>query len=74
MGGYLQYILDGFVYTITDAVVVGLGIAILIRIITWVTPLKAWDKIKENSIATAIVWGIILTIFGVFTISGYFVP
>lgn len=74
MNEYLQYILDSFIYTIIDAVAFGLGIVILIRIITWISPLKDLEKIKENSIAMAIVWAIILILFGVFTISGYFIP
>ena len=73
MNEYLQYLLDNFIYTILDAAALGLGIVILIRIITWLTPLKL-EKIKENSIAIIIIWGIILAIFGAFTISGYFIP
>ena len=73
MNEYLQYLLDNFIYTILDAAALGLGIVILIRIITWLTPLKL-EKIKENSIAIIIIWGIILVIFGAFTISGYFIP
>jgi len=74
MNEYLQYILDSFIYTIIDAVAFGLGIVILIRIITRISPLKDMEKIKENSIAVAIIWAIILILFGAFTISGYFIP
>ncbi len=73
MNEYLQYFLDDLIYTILDALVLGLGIAILFRIIMWLTPLKL-EKVKENNIAVIIIWGIILVVFGVFTISGYFIP
>ena len=71
---YLQYFLNSFIYTVIDAIALGLGIAIIIRIITWLTSLNGLEKIRENNIATAIIWGIILIILGVFTISGYFIP
>ena len=74
MSEYLQYLLDGLVYTITDAVVIGLAIAILIRIVMWLTPLKSLDKIKENSTAMLVIVTTILLIFGAYTIIMYFVP
>lgn len=73
MNEYLQYLLDDFFYTIFDAIALGLGIAILIRMISWLTPLKL-EKVKENNSAVVIIWGIILIVFAVFTISGYFIP
>ncbi len=74
MNEYLQYILDGFIYIIIDAITFGLGLAILIKIINWLSPLKGLEKIKENNIATAIIWATIFVIFAAFTISGWFVP
>jgi len=74
MNGYLQYILDGFVYNIVDAITFGIGLIILIKIITLFTPLKNWEKIKENGLALAIIWITILILFGAYTISGYFIP
>ncbi|KKT22799.1 hypothetical protein A2108_01160 [Candidatus Wolfebacteria bacterium GWA1_42_9] len=74
MNQYLQYILDSFVYNIVDAVMFGLGLAILIKLISLATPLRGWEKIKESSLALAIIWITILIIFGAYTISGYFVP
>lgn len=71
---YLQYILDDFFYNLVDAVALGISLAVLIKIISLVTPLKNWTKIQESSIATAIIWAVILIIFGAFVISGYFVP
>jgi heme/copper-type cytochrome/quinol oxidase subunit 2 len=73
MNQYLQYILDSFVYNIIDAIAFGLGLGILIKIISLMTPLKGWEKIKENSLALVIIWTIILILFGVYAISGYFV-
>jgi uncharacterized membrane protein YjfL (UPF0719 family) len=74
MNEYLQYVLDGFFYNIVDAIVLAVSLGIFIRIIAWIIPLKSWEKIKENSIALVIIWAIILIIFGVFIISGYFIP
>jgi len=74
MSEYLQYVLDGFFYNIIDAIVLAVSLGIFIRIIAWIIPLKSWEKIKENSIALVIIWAIILIIFGVFIISGYFIP
>ncbi|MFH1346801.1 MAG: hypothetical protein ABIH10_00945 [Spirochaetota bacterium] len=74
MNGYLQYILDSFVYNIVDAITFGIGLIILIKIITLFTPLKNWEKIKENGLALAIIWIVILILFGAYTISGYFIP
>jgi len=74
MNEYLQYVLDGFFYNIIDAIVLAFSLGIFIRIIAWISPLKSWEKIKENSIALVIIWAIILIIFRVFIISGYFVP
>jgi len=71
---YLQYILDGFFYNIVDAIVFGIALGIFVKIITWIIPLKGWEKIKENSVALVIIWSIILIIFGAFIISGYFIP
>jgi len=71
---YLQYILDSFVYNIIDAIAFGVGLGILIKIVSLLTPLKGWEKIKENSMALVIIWAIVLVLFGVYTISGYFVP
>lgn len=74
MAEYLQYILDSFIYNIIDAIAFGVGLGILIKIISLLTPLKGWEKIKENSMALVIIWAIVLVLFGVYTISGYFVP
>jgi len=74
MNGYLQYVLDDFFYSIVDAIALGISLSVLIRVIMWVSPLKGWEKIKENNITLAIIWAIILIIFGAFVISGYFVP
>jgi len=74
MNEYLQYVLDGFFYNIIDAIVLAVSLGIFIRIIAWIIPLKNWEKIKENSIALVIIWAIILITFGVFIISGYFIP
>jgi len=74
MNEYLQYVLDGFFYNIIDAIVLAFSLGIFIRIIAWISPLKSWKKIKDNNIALVIIWAIILIIFGVFIISGYFVP
>ncbi len=74
MNEYLQYVLDGFFYNIIDAIVLAISLGLFIRIIAWIIPLKGWEKIKENSIASVIIWAIILIIFGVFIISGYFIP
>lgn len=74
MAEYLQYILDSFIYNIIDAIAFGVGLGILIKIVSLLTPLKGWEKIKENSMALVIIWAIVLVLFGVYTISGYFVP
>lgn len=74
MNGYLQYISDSFVYNIVDAITFGIGLIILIKIITLFTPLKNWEKIKENGLALAIIWIMILILFGAYAISGYFIP
>ena len=71
---YLQYILDSFIYSIVDAIAFGLSVVVLIRLITWATPLGGFEKIKENYVAMTIIWAIILVLFGAFTISGYFIP
>ena len=74
MNEYLQYILDSFIYNITDAIAFGIGIGILIKVISLITPLKGWEKIKENSLALVIIWITILILFAAYAISGYFVP
>lgn len=74
MNEYLQYIFDGFFYNIVDAIVFGIALGIFMKIITQIVPLKGWEKIKENAVALAIIWSIMLIIFGAFIISGYFIP
>lgn len=74
MNEYLQYILEGFFYNIVDAIVFGISLVIFVKIIAYIIPFKSWEKIKENPIAIAIIWSIILIIFGSFIISGYFIP
>lgn len=74
MREYLQYILDDFFYTIMDAIALGIALGIFIKIIHWITPLKSWEKIKENTIALTIIWAVILIIFGAFVIAGFFIP
>jgi prolipoprotein diacylglyceryltransferase len=72
MNEYVLYFLNDSIYTLIDAVAFGLGIAILIRIVSLLTPLK-FEKVKENRTAEIILWAIIFILFGAFTISGYFI-
>jgi hypothetical protein len=74
MNEYLQYILDSFIYNIIDAITFAVALGILMKVITWIIPLKDWEKIKENAVALTIIWAIILILFGAFIISGYFIP
>ena len=74
MNEYLQYILDDFFYTIVDTIVLAVSLGIFIKLIALTTPLKSWDKIKDNSVALSIVWMIILFIFGAFIVAGFFLP
>ncbi len=74
MNEYLQYILDSFVYNIIDAVAFGLGLGILIKVISLITPLKSWEKIKESGLTLVIIWTTILILFAAYAILGYFVP
>lgn len=71
---YIQYILDSFIYNIVDAIAFGVGLGILIKIISLITPLKNWEKIKESGVALAIIWTTILILFATYAISGYFIP
>jgi len=73
MNEYLWYILDDFFYNIIDALALGVSLGLFIKIISLIAPFKSWDKIKENTTALAIIWAIILVIFGVFIIAGYFI-
>ncbi|MCM8820140.1 MAG: hypothetical protein NC925_05025 [Candidatus Omnitrophica bacterium] len=70
----MNEILDGFFYNIIDALVLAVSLGIFVRIIAWITSIKNWEKIKESGITLVIIWAIILIIFGVFIISGYFIP
>ena len=74
MKEYLQYILDDLFYTIMDAIALGIALGVLIKIISWISPLKSWEKIKDNAIALVIIWAVILVIFGAFVIAGFFIP
>ena len=74
MNEYLTYILNSFFYNIIDALAFAVALGILMKVITWITPLKNWEKIRENSITLTIVLVVILIIFGAYVISGYFVP
>ena len=74
MKEYLQYILDDLFYTIMDAIALGVALGIFIKIIRWITPLKSWVAVKENAIASTIIWALILVIFGAFVIAGFFIP
>lgn len=74
MSVYLSYILDSLVYNIVDAIIFGLSLAIFIKVISLMTPIKTWEKIKESPVALAIILGIILVLFGAYAISGYFAP
>jgi len=71
---YLQYIVDSFFYNIVDSIILAISLGLLIKIISWITPLKSLEKIKENSIALVIIWTVIIILFGAFIISGYFIP
>ena len=73
MREYLQYILDDLFYTIMDAIALGIALGVFIKVIHWFTPLKSWDKIKESSVASAIIWALILIIFGAFVVAGFFI-
>ena len=74
MNEYLKYISDSIVYNIVDAITFGIGMGILIKVISFITPLKSWEKIKESSLALTIIWTTILILFAAYAISGYFVP
>ncbi len=74
MNEYLQYILDDFFYGIVDAVAVAVALAIFIKILTRIGPMKGWETIKDNSVAAAIIWAVMLSVFGAFLISTYFAP
>jgi len=74
MKEYLQYILDDLFYTIMDAIALAIALGIFIKIIRWITPLKGWEKIKENTIALTIIWALLLVMFGAFVIAGFFIP
>lgn len=74
MKEYLQYILDDLFYTIMDAIALGIALGVLIKIISWISPLKSWEKIKDNAIALVIIWAVILVIFGAFVVAGFFIP
>lgn len=73
MSNYLQYLFDDFFYSIVDAIAMAVSIGIFIKILVLISPLRCWEKIKENSIALAIIWAVVLSIFGTFVIVGYFI-
>lgn len=74
MNDYLQYIFDDFFYSIIDAIAVAISIGVFIRLVVLISPLRGWEKVKENSIALAIIWSVVLFIFGAFVIAGFFIP
>lgn len=72
--GYLIYLFEDVYYTFADVFVFSIAIAILIKLLSILTPLKDWSKIKDNSFASAIVLLTILILFFCFTVSGWFLP
>lgn len=71
---YLIYIFEDIFYSFIDVIVYAISLGILIKLLSILTPLKDWGKIKESSMASAIVLSIIFVLFTLFTVAGWYLP